>query len=163
MKLPFYRTPERRELLLSEAQSWLDTPFRENGNVRGRDGGVDCANYLAAVHAATGACPVLQLEVLPIEVVTSWHDHYAVSRVLEFFKMPELRGRIVRVDDGDASMVGDIAVFKVGKTEHHLALDCRFHLYHVARPAGVVRVNWRDRSIANRISAHYRIVEEVSA
>ncbi len=160
-RLPYYRTDARREALLSEAQSWQGTPFRPNGKARGRDGGVDCAHYLAAVHAAAGACEPLDLPDLPVEVVVHWHEHHGVSRVLKFFEMPELRGRVERVDENEPTMIGDVAVLKVGQTEHHLAIHGGTHLYHVVRPAGVVRHSVRDQSITAIIRAGYRIMEVV--
>jgi hypothetical protein len=155
--LPFYRTPERRAALIAAAHSWLHTPFAENCAVRGPQGGVDCVHFLAAVHAEAGACEPIELPVLPVEQVRSWHVHHAESKILEWFGRPELRGRVRRLDDGEPMMAGDMPVLRLEQTEHHLALWAAPSLYHVAIPAGVVAHSVRDPEILKRVRCVYRV------
>lgn len=154
---PFYNTDTRRNKLLAEAASWLGTPFAENCAVKGEQGGVSCERYQLAVHAATGACPELQLPVLPVEVVRRWHEHHPESLVMQWLQHPEIRGRVRRVDENGPKMIGDLAVMKVQHTEHHLALWAGDWLYHVAIPAGVVRHSTRDPQLRRAIRCFYRI------
>ena len=157
---PFYKTPERRAALIAEALSWIGTPFRENCAVKGVDGGVACAQYLAACHAAAGACAPIDLPALPVEHVRSWHEHHADSLILEWLGRPEIRGRVRKIDDGAERMIGDIVVLKIKQTEHHVALWAAPHLLHVAIPAGVVAHSVRDRELLKDVRCTYRIFGE---
>lgn len=156
---PFYHTPERRAALMTATRAWLGTPFRENCAVAGLQGGVDCVHFLAAVHAATGACPPLDLPVLPVEQVRSWHLHHAESKILEWFARPEIRGRVRRIDDDEPLLIGDMPVLQLAQTTHHLALWAAPDLMHVAIPAGVVAHSVRDPELLKLIRCTYRIME----
>jgi hypothetical protein len=154
---PYYSTEALQAKLRLEAEAWLGTPFAENCAVRGRQGGVSCERYQVAVHTATGACPPVELPTLAVEKVRRWHEHYRESVILEWLDLPEIRGRVRRVDEAEEPMVGDIAIVKVQQTEHHVGLWAGAWLYHVAIPAGVVRWSTRDPQLRPAIRCFYRI------
>ncbi len=156
--IPFYNTLERRAALVIEAHSWLGTPFSENAAVKGRDGGVSCARYLAACHVAAGAIAAVTLPVLPVEQVRHWHEHHSESMILDWLALPEVRGRVRRVDDGEAPMVGDLVVMRVQLTEHHVGLWCGHEILHVAISAGVVSHSTRDPELMRLVRCFYRIL-----
>jgi hypothetical protein len=155
----YYHTPERCALLQAEALDWLGTPFSENCAVKGRDGGVDCVHFLAAVHTAAGACAAVDLPTLPVEQVRAWHQHNTRSLILDWLGQPAIRGRVRRLDVGEPLLSGDMPVLKVGLTGHHLALVCGPELLHVAIPAGVVSASMRDRELLAAMLCAYRIFE----
>lgn len=159
MRLPFYRTEERQRALLDEVASWEGTPFSENCAVKGRQGGVSCERWQAALHAATGACPELDLPVFGVEEVRHWHEHHKESLILHWLGLPEIRNLVRRVDEADAPMIGDIVVMRVDKTEHHLGVWCFPRIYHVAIPAGVVWHGARDAELRKLVRCFYRILE----
>lgn len=158
---PFYFTPERQRALVGEARSWLGTPFSENCAIKGQQGGVDCAHYLAACHTAAGACGAIVLPKLPVEVVRHHHEHHAESLILEWLGLPEVRGRVRRVEKDEGAMIGDIVLAKVKLTEHHVGLWCGPDVLHVAIPAGVVSHSTRDPEFMRIVRCYYRILEEV--
>lgn len=156
---PFYNTDARRAAIVAEARSWLGTPFSENCAVKGPQGGVSCERYQIAVHTATGACPAIELPELPVQNVRHWHEHHADSLILAWLQLPEVRGRVRRVDEDEAPAIGDMAVFLFGKTEHHLGLWCGHELLHVAIPAGVVAHSTRDPKLRAAVRCFYRLME----
>ncbi|MCX6952732.1 MAG: hypothetical protein NTV51_11290 [Verrucomicrobia bacterium] len=136
MSIPFYHTAARQAALLAEVRSWEGTPFSENCAVKGVQGGVSCERFQVAIHSATGACPPLDLPVIPVEQVRHWHEHHAGSLIMEFLRRPELEHRVRRLEPDTAPLMGDICVMRVGQTEHHLGVWCGPRIYHVAIPAG---------------------------
>lgn len=160
MRTPFYNTEERRAALVAEARSWLGTPFSENCAVKGPAGGIDCVHYLAACHAAAGACAPVELPVQPVEHVRHWHEHHAESLILEWLGRPEVRGRVRRLDDGEPMMIGDMPLLEVQRTTHHATICCGPELLHVAIPAGVVSHSTRDRELMKKIRCVYRLFGE---
>ena len=50
----------QRQAVLAEAESWIGTPFHHQGQVKGRQGGVDCAMLLLEVFLAAGSLRVAQ-------------------------------------------------------------------------------------------------------
>ena len=157
--IPFYNSLVRRNVLVDEARSWLGTPFSENCAVKGPQGGVSCSRYLAACHTAAGACAAIVLPILPVEQVRHWHEHHAESQILLWLALPEVRGRVRRVDEGAAPLIGDLVVMKVQLTEHHIGLWCGHEILHVAIPAGVVSHSTRDPKLRKMIRGVYRIYE----
>ncbi|MBI5689237.1 MAG: hypothetical protein HZC55_04010 [Verrucomicrobia bacterium] len=156
---PYYQSEERRAALLQEARSWLGTPFRENCALKGPQGGVSCERFQAAVHTATGACPPIELPVLPVEAVRHWHEHHPESLILAWLQLPEVRSRICRLDEAEAPAIGDLAVLEFARTAHHLGLWCGHEILHVAIPAGVVAHSTRDARLRATIRCFYRIHE----
>jgi hypothetical protein len=154
---PYFSTTARQAAFLEAAWSWLGTPFSENCAIRGRQGGVDCVRLAAEVLAAAGALSRLELPVLPVEWVRSWHAHHAESRLLEFFAQPVIRERLRRVHASDEPIIGDIAVLKFRQTENHVALWCGDHAVHTSIHAGVIRTSTANPSFSRAIRAFYRV------
>ena len=66
-----------RRLVVTEAASWLRTPYHHMGRVKG--GGVDCLMLLAEVYEAVGVIPHVEIPFYPPD----WHLHRGVERYLE--------------------------------------------------------------------------------
>lgn len=157
---PYYHNEARRAWLIHEATSWLGTPFAENCEVKGPQGGVDCRHYLYAVHRECGALSAdFWMPKLRVEVVRRWHEHHEHSLLLAGFARPELRERIRLLDEAEEPMIGDVIVLKIEQTEHHLALWCGDRAYHVAIPTGVIFHSTRDPQFSKLVRFRYRIME----
>ena len=163
MRLPYYRTAARREALLNEARSWLDTPFRENSAVKGKQGGVECRHFLHECHVVGGATERIEIPVKPVEVVRHWHEHHALSLIMDWLNDPSNSGRVVRVDEEDAPMVGDITIIETKRAAHHVGLWCGHEVLHAAIPAGIVAHSTHDPDFMSLVRCHYRLMEEVES
>lgn len=51
-----------REAIVNEARTWLGTPFQDQGRLKGKNGGVDCVNFVAEVAKATNAVSDVEFE-----------------------------------------------------------------------------------------------------
>ena len=159
-RLPFYRTDERRAAYLAEVKSWEGTPFRENQSVKGPRGGIDCCHFALAVSKATGAAePGLKLDVLPVEWVRHWHEHRAESRILDFFRLPGIRERLLRIERDETPEIGDFVAIKQEKSVHHLGLYCGHYVAHVTTGAGVVFTSVRVPEFRKMFAAFYRVYD----
>jgi cell wall-associated NlpC family hydrolase len=54
-------TNEQREAIVSEAESWVGTPYRGWSCVKGTNGGVDCGQLLYGVYHNAGLVPAIEL------------------------------------------------------------------------------------------------------
>lgn len=163
IRQPFFDSGSARYALKVAALDWWGTPFRENSAVKGRDGGVDCVQFIHEIFVEAGACDRMEIPVRPVEVVRHWHEHHAVSLITEWLGSPELRGRLERIDDPfDLRQTGDLVAFHIGQTEHHLGVVIESEIWHVARPAGVVVHSIRDPEVERMIRCRYRLMEVAS-
>lgn len=158
-RVPFYLSAERQAAFVSEARSWIGTPFRENCSIKGPAGGIDCVRFALAVHVACGAVQPVDIEVLPVEFVRSWHVHQTRSRVLDFFHQPEVRKRIRRLDEDETPMIGDMVALRQENCVHHLALFCGPEVLHVSVNGGVLSHSSRNPEMKKLVAAFYRIFE----
>lgn len=101
---------ERRAVAV-EALTWPGTPYHHRGNVKGRNGGVDCARILIEVFAAVGLIEWFD----PGNYPADWHLHRSEERYLAWI---ERFGAEVRRDP----IEGDILVFQHGRTFSHGAI-----------------------------------------
>src|SRR4051794_8469193 len=67
----------RRVAIVTEAETWLGTPFHHQGRVKGA--GVDCAMLLAEVYHRCGFVPHID----PGHYPPDWHLHRDAERYLE--------------------------------------------------------------------------------
>ena len=93
-----------------EALSWLGTPYHHHARLKGV--GVDCAQILAAVYGAVGlSAPGLDLG----DYAREWHLHQGEELYLQ-------RLRACGARPVDAAAVGDVVVFRFGRTYSHGAI-----------------------------------------
>lgn len=155
--VPYYASPEARGRLAAESQRWLGTPFRAGSAVPGPLGGVDCVRLCAAIHAACGACDPLDIPAAPMQ----WHMHHEQSLLLDWFRGPDVRGRVKRIEEGEPWLSGDLVAVQTGLAAHHLGTwldDAQGrHLLHVPVGSSVQRWSLDDRLLKGRIAAVWRI------
>jgi cell wall-associated NlpC family hydrolase len=119
----------QRRAVVTEAESWIGTPFHHQGRIKGPQGGVDCLMLLAEVYERAGV--IGQIE--PPFYVPDWHLHQGAERYME--------GLIAyaRPTQGPPEP-GDIALFRFGRTFSHGAIVTLWpRLVHAYWLRGVVR------------------------
>lgn len=96
-----------RKGVLDEAHEWLGTPFHHEGRVKGKNGGVDCAQLLIGVYANAGQIEEFQTEHYPAQ----WHLHRSEEKYLS-----KLLDYAVETNE---PLPGDMALFHIGRTWSH--------------------------------------------
>ncbi|MFS1524436.1 hypothetical protein ACL7TT_10035 [Microbulbifer sp. 2304DJ12-6] len=100
---------EQRAAVVAEAKTWLNTPYRHQGRVKGA--GVDCGMLLLEVFSATGVIEAGAVEDYPRD----WHLHRGEERYL---------GQVLQhaQEIAGPGQAGDIAVWRFGRSFAHGAL-----------------------------------------
>lgn len=97
---------ETGEMIRQEAMRWVGTPYLHMGRVRGS--GCDCATFIAGVFEAVGLIKLGELEWY----APDWNLHRSEELYLN---------RLLKYADEaiGARSVGDIVMFKMGRTVAH--------------------------------------------
>jgi NlpC/P60 family putative phage cell wall peptidase len=118
----------RRDAVITEAESWIGTPFHHEARVKGA--GVDCLMLLAEVYERVGIVGHIEVPHYPPD----WHMHRDVERYME--------GLLGYAREIDAPEPADVALFKFGRTFSHGAIVVEWpRLIHAYWAIGVV---WGD-------------------
>lgn len=133
--------------LVTEACSWLGTPFRANAAIKGS--GVCCHLFVAEVFMAIGA---VARQAFP--QADPNHSISQTDSLIEPFmaSMPDF----VRV--GAPPVPGDILGFKIGGCTHHIAIALRHEeMIHAVRRHDVMINRWDDPMWAKRLTSLWRL------
>jgi cell wall-associated NlpC family hydrolase len=103
----------KRAAVVAEARSWLGTRYHHAADVKGRQGGVDCAMLLVRVYCDLGLVERFD----PRPYTRDWFLHRNEERYLGFLLA---RSREVRTP-----LEGDIVLFKVGRCFAHAGIVSR--------------------------------------
>jgi cell wall-associated NlpC family hydrolase len=103
-------TPEQRTAVVTEAYTWLRTPYHHAGDVKGR--GVDCVKILIAVYSKVLGFPCFDPGPYPAD----WYMHRSEERYLTGLKQ-----YTQEVTDREA-LPADIFIFKYGRCFSHAAI-----------------------------------------
>jgi NlpC/P60 family putative phage cell wall peptidase len=128
-----------RLAVIREAETWLRTPYRHMGRVKGR--GVDCLTLLAEVYEAAGVVPHVEIPFYSPD----WHMHRSAERYMEGLL------RYAREIEGPPQL-GDVALFKFGRCFAHGGITVDWpRMIHAWHTAGVVygdasQVQLKDRA-----------------
>lgn len=101
------RPAERRAAVVAEALTWLGTPWRHRGRMKGV--GVDCAQFVLGVYACAGLIEAFDTGDYPRD----WHIHRGEERFLKVVR-PFVRP-IAEADVGP----GDLILCKIGRVFSH--------------------------------------------
>ncbi len=146
--LSYFDDPVRQAELLTEAQSWLATPFVHRAKVKGA--GADCVTLTAEIMVA---CRAIDSYAFP-RYSLDWAKHQSHSLVLEWLEASE---RFVRLPDDESPVPGDVGCYKYGKCVHHcsvvLAPPVLIHTI-LHREVDLGRLD--DSSLADRLQCYYR-------
>ena len=117
-----------RAAVVREALSWLGTPWRHQGRIKGA--GVDCGQLLLEVFSDAGVIPMFHVE----PYVQDWHLHRDAERYLGQI---ERFGR--RLPDGVRPLPGDVVLYKFGRCVSHGGIVVDWPtIVHAYNPLGVV-------------------------
>lgn len=99
-----------RDAIITEAQTWLGTPWRHEAEIKGEGGGVDCGHFLRAAYVGAGIVPSFPIDPYPRD----WHLNQRGERFLAY-----VESWLDRTDD---PLPGDVAVFRFGRCFSHGAI-----------------------------------------
>lgn len=127
---------EQRAAVVAEALTWLGTPWRHRGRVKGA--GVDCAQFVIGCYVGAGLIPDIDTGEYPRD----WHIHRDEERFLTF--VPSFAREIGEADVGP----GDLVLFKIGRVFSHgaIVLDWPLGIHAAVNEGQVVRCNL-DRDV----------------
>lgn len=101
-----------RQRIVEEAWTWVGTPFVNCADIKGPQGGVDCAMLLVRCYVDTGCLPAFDPRPYPPQ----WHVHHDRERFLEWV-VEKLGGVEV-----SSPQPGDVAVYQWGRCFSHGAI-----------------------------------------
>lgn len=111
-----------RKAVVDEALSWEGTPFHNRASVKGKDGGVDCARFISAVHLnALGlktAVPDISLQInLHEDAIARYAKErgYATNEIY----LEELKRAGWHEISREQLGPGDLVVPKIGRIHWH--------------------------------------------
>lgn len=118
-------TDALRAAVVTEAESWLGTPYHHRARVKGA--GVDCAQILIGVYGNVGLVDPFDTDDYPMD----WMLHRDEERYLGWVE--RYAGRV------DAPLPGDIAVWRFGRCFSHGAIVTGWpNIIHAYRPERMV-------------------------
>lgn len=133
---------ERRNAVIAEALTWLNTPYHHMGRIK--DAGCDCATFLCEVYERAGVIGHIDLDYYPID----WHLHRDDERYLT-----QLLGYAHEITSPEP---GDVAMYRYGRAAAHGAIyidaETIIHSY-IGR--GVIKSN--PASMADRLVGYYSL------
>lgn len=113
--------------IVCEAESWLGTPYHHAADVKGLQGGVDCAMFLVRVFVDTGTVP----EFDPRPYSMQFYLHRNEPRYLNWVEQYGLQVK--------TPAVGDVALFRMGRAIGHGGIYVgEDKLIHAYKQAGFV-------------------------
>jgi cell wall-associated NlpC family hydrolase len=98
--------PQQRQAVITEALTWLGTPYHHHGRLKGV--GVDCGQSLCAIYEAADVTAPID----PGTYSTAWHLHRSEELYVQWLE----RVGAVRTEQPRA---GDVALFRFGRTFSH--------------------------------------------
>lgn len=135
--------PEVRAKVITEARSWIGTPYHHSANIKGA--GVDCAMLLREVFNAAAGLDTPDPRPYP----KYWYLHHSE----ELFLGVVLK-HAVRTETPEP---GDIALYRFGRTVSHGGIivedDCIVHAYAPVERVEVALL----RSFAYRLDSFWTI------
>lgn len=103
----------QRCAVVAMAKTWLGTPYRSGGAVRGANGGVDCAMLPARVYEEAGVLPRMKVDFYPQD----WHLHRSTERYLD-----QVMKFAHELPPGEDPKPGDFVLWKFGRCFSHGAI-----------------------------------------
>jgi cell wall-associated NlpC family hydrolase len=129
---------EQRAALVAEARTWLGTPFRDQGDVKGKNGAVDCAMLLVRSAQPAG---LIDAAFDPRPYPPQWHLHRDEERFLKVIAdIIAARGEGTEVTR--SPIPGDVIVYRVGRCFSHggIVIDGH-HVIHAYYKTGRVAIS----------------------
>lgn len=132
--------------MVQEAYEWLGTPYVHAGDIKGKNGAVDCAMILISIFKKFGFIPE---DFDPRPYSPSWHLHQNEARYMagleQFSKQIE------------TPRPGDIAMYRFGRHASHGAMIVSEDLLiHAHKKNGQVALCER-RSMARHLDSYWSV------
>jgi cell wall-associated NlpC family hydrolase len=133
-----------RAAIVSEAMSWLRTPYHHEANIKGV--GVDCAMIMIEVFSAVGL--IKHFDPRPYR--PDWHLHQKEERYVNHLEefmhrveeyVPEGRGKTAKFNAEAVrnTQPGNVVVWRVGRTFSHGGIITRWpYVIHASAPSQIV-------------------------
>ena len=102
--------------VVTEAKTWVGTPYHSNALIKGKKGGTDCAMFLVGVYANAG---LISKDFDPRPYPPQWHVHRSEEKYLAYML------QFVKENAGPPEhmpLPADIVMFKVGLAFAHAAI-----------------------------------------
>lgn len=139
---------ERRQTVVSEAMTWLRTPWHHEACVKGS--GVDCANFLIGVYANCGLIEAFT----PEHYTQDWMMHRNEQRFLNYLL------QFADPIDGPP-LPADIVMFHIGRCISHggIVLDWPQIIHAYLQERAVVLTGVIGSPLESRLAGFYRLKE----
>jgi cell wall-associated NlpC family hydrolase len=108
-------TPEQREAVVTEAKSWVGTPYVGWSQVKGEHGGTDCGMLIKAVYQHCGLIPAGDLGIdmtYSLQIAQHLPDKTYLNTIESF----------MREIGEDEVQPGDVVVYKLGLAFAHAGI-----------------------------------------
>jgi cell wall-associated NlpC family hydrolase len=126
---------DQRAAFVAEAKTWLGTPFRDQGDIKGPNGAVDCAMLLVRCAASVGLIPA---DFDPRPYPPQWLLHKDEERFLGV--VSEFGKEVQR-----PPIPGDVMIYKVARCFAHggivIEKDRIIHAYYKTRHVEISALN----------------------
>jgi cell wall-associated NlpC family hydrolase len=120
---------QQRAAVVSEALSWVGTPYHHEADVKGPRGSVDCGMLIVRCFVDTGVVPRFDPRPYP----QYWYLHRDTERYLSF-----VLDRATPRAEGEEPQPGDVLVWKHGRCFSHGAIVTQWPRFvHAYAPFGV--------------------------
>lgn len=148
---PYLTEADLRAAIVAEFLSWEGTPYHHLGDVKGREGGVDCAMILVRGFQNLELLPA-DLDPRPYPI--DWHVHRDIERYL--LQVSEH----AKETDGPPQP-GDVRLYKFGRTFSHSAvvIEWPMVIHAFMRDRMVVRADETKFPLAGREAKTYTMWE----
>jgi cell wall-associated NlpC family hydrolase len=131
--------------VVAEASTWIGTPYRHMGRVKGPGGGCDCLTLLAEVYERSGTISHVEIPFYPMD----WHLHRGAERYMD-----GLLGYACQVAE---PRPGDAVLFRFGRCFAHGGIVVAWpQLIHSWNGMGVVLVDADQPLLAGRPARFFR-------
>lgn len=139
-------TAQKRLDVVREAREWLGTPYHDHASVKGRQGGVDCAQLIREVFVRAGVITDFKIPYYsPQQFLHSDAEDY--KRTVETF---------AREINEASALPGDVVLYKLGKAFGHgaIIIDPGWpNIIHASQPARMVV---RGHGLEENLGARWR-------
>jgi cell wall-associated NlpC family hydrolase len=124
-----------RAAIIDQAFSWVGTPFINCADIKGAQGGIDCAMLATRCYVDSGRLPPFDPRPYP----PAWMMHHSEERFLGWIQ-DRLGAREV-----DAPRLGDVPVWQFGRCFSHCGVVVNaIEVVHAFRHAGMAIVSRLD-------------------
>lgn len=143
-------TARRRALFINEGLSYVGTPFINCADIKGRNGGIDCAMLLVRSAVDTGLLPAFDPRPYPPQ----WFLHRSDERFVEWIEQK------LGAKETDQPRIGDVIVFRFGHTFAHgtILVNSR-EVLHAWFSAGMCLVTPIETPMLDLV--HWRTISDV--